>query len=176
MSIKTAHLALTPYSPEQLLALIEDEKRFEESFGMPAADGLRSFVVSHEVSPAWLASLRESREADPWVHGFAIVHQETGSVIGNLGFTGPPDDGGVVEIAYGIVPAFQGRGFATEAAEAGIAFAFASDRVRLIRAHTLPTSGPSTRVLTKCGFKRAGDIEDPEDGPVWRWERSRKSS
>ena len=176
MAIETDHLALTPYSPEQLLALIEGEKRFEESFGLPAAGGLRSFVVSDEVSPAWLAQLRESRAADPWVHGFAIVHRETGSVIGNLGFTGPPDDDGIVEIAYGIVPAFQGRGYATEATGAGVAFAFACDRVRLVRAHTLPTLGASTRVLTKCGFKRTGEIENPEDGLVWRWERSRQST
>jgi len=31
----------------------------------------------------------------------------------------------------------------------------------------------STRVLVKCGFRHVGGVVDPEDAPVWRWERSR---
>jgi [ribosomal protein S5]-alanine N-acetyltransferase len=172
MSIDTAHLSLIPYSPGQLLALIEGYERFEKCFGMKAAEGLREFMVSADVSPEWLARLRASSSADPWLHGFAVVHRESRSVIGIVGFKGPPDDDATVEIAYGIVPRFQGRGYATEAAEAGFAFAMGSGRVRLVRAHTLPTPNASTRVLTKCGFQFTGPIEDPEDGLVWRWERS----
>ena len=174
MTIETAHLRLIPYSPEHLLALIEGEERFEERSGWRAAEGLRAFFVSDEVSPAWLAQLRASAAADPWVHGFAVIHPESGSVIGSVGFKGPPDEGGVVEIAYGIVPAFQGRGYATEAAAAAVAFAFDSGCVDLVRAHTLPTPNASTRVLAKCGFERTGEVVDPEDGLVWRWERTKE--
>jgi ribosomal-protein-alanine N-acetyltransferase len=176
MNIETARLQLTPYSPEHFLALIEGEKQFEERFGMPAAEGLRAFFVSGDVSPAWLEQLRASVSADPWKHGFAVVHPESRSVIGNVGFKGPPDADGMVEIAYGIVPIFQGRGYATEAAEAGVGFAFNSGRVRVVRAHTLPTPNASTRVLTKCGFERIGEVVDPEDGLVWRWERGKESA
>ncbi len=173
MALESVHLVLKPYSPEHLLALIEGQQHFEECFGLPAAEGLREFILSDDVSPAWLAQLRKSAAPDPWVHGFAIIHREDRLVIGNVGFKGPPDDDGMVEIAYGIVPAFQGRGYATEAAEAGIAFAFADERVRLVRAHTLPTINASTRVLEKCAFMHTGQVEDPDDGPVWRWERAR---
>jgi [ribosomal protein S5]-alanine N-acetyltransferase len=175
MAIETAHLSLIPYSSDQLLALIEGNDRFEERFGLPAADGLRDLYVSDAVSPAWLAQLRASSGADPWVHGFAVVHRQSGSVIGSVGFKGPPNEDAVVEIGYGIVPAFQGRGYATEAAEAVVAFAFDSGQVRLVRAHTLPTPNASTWLLAKCGFERTGEIEDFEDdGLVWRWERSHK--
>ncbi len=176
MTIETVHLRLIPYSPDHLLALIEGDERFEERFALPASEGLRAFIVSDEVSPVWLARLRASLSADPWVHGFAVVHRESRSVIGNVGFKGPPDEVGMVEIAYGIVPAFQTRGYATEAAEAGVAFAFGNHRVRLVRAHTLPTPNASTRVLEKCGFKHTGEIVDPEDGLVWRWERNKDSA
>jgi len=71
-------------------------------------------------------------------------------------------------------PAHRGRGYATEAAAALVAFAFSDPRVRLIRAHTLPTANASTRVLTKCAFTRTGEIVDPDDGPVWRWQRARE--
>ncbi len=171
MPIDTANLQLTPYSPEHLLALIEGEKQFEERFGLQAADGLRAFIVSDEISPEWLAQLRVSQSADPWVHGFAVVHRMSCSVIGTVGFKGPPDADGAVEIGYGIVPDFQGRGYATEAAEAGVAFAFGTGQVLLVRAQTLPTPNASTRVLDKCGFQRIGEVHDPDDGLVWRWER-----
>jgi RimJ/RimL family protein N-acetyltransferase len=172
MAIETVHLRLLPYSPAHLLALIEGHRQFEEQFGLRAADGVRDFIMSDEVSPAWLARLRASAAADPWVHGFAVVHRESRSVIGCASFKGPPDEEGVVEIAYGIVSGYQGRGHATEAAAALVAFAFGSGRVSLVRAHTLPTPNASTRVLAKCGFKRMGEVEDPEDGLVWQWERT----
>ena len=111
--------------------------------------------------------------ADPWAYGFAVVPREGRSVIGTVGFKGPPDAAGVVEVAYGIVPAFRGQGYATEAATAAVEFAFADARVRRARAHTLPTPNASTRVLARCGFERTPDVVDPDDGPVWRWERGR---
>jgi ribosomal-protein-alanine N-acetyltransferase len=174
MGIETARLRLQLYSPRHLLALIDGPQQFEEQFGLPVADGLRDFMESGDVSPAWLAQLRASHAApaDVWLHGFALVHREDALVIGNAGFKGPPGDDGVVEIGYGIAPGYQGRGYATEAAAAIVAFAFESGRVRYVRAHTLPTPNASTRVLAKCGFKRLGEVVDPEDGLVWRWERA----
>jgi RimJ/RimL family protein N-acetyltransferase len=41
---------------------------------------------------------------------------------------------------------------------------------RTIRAHTMPEQNASTRVLEKCGFRWLGEVVDPEDGAVWRWE------
>lgn len=171
MSFETLRLTLVPCSPEHILALIDQPERFEELVGMHAAEGLRGLYTSDEVSPNWLAALRDSSGPDPWRHGFFVVHRDTRSVIGSAGFKGPPDSSGMVEIGYGIVPSFEGQGYATEAAAALIGFAFASGRVRLVRAHTLPTSNPSTRVLVKCGFRRTGTVVDPDDGPLWQWER-----
>lgn len=123
------------------------------------------------VSPAWLALLDGSSPADPWIHGFVLVHRTDGSVVGRCGFKGPPSADGVVEIAYGVDPQHQGKGYATEAAAALMSFAFASGQVRVARAHTLPEFNASTRVLAKCGFRRVGEVNDPDDGLVWRWEK-----
>lgn len=173
MTIDALRLQLRPYSPEHWLALIEGSEEFHRSFGLRAAEGLRAFLFTGDVSPAWLAQLREAMKADPWVHGFAVVERASSLVIGSAGFKGPPDDAGMVEIAYGIVPAFESKGYATEAARELVSFASRDSRVRLIRAHTRPTSNASTRVLTKNGFTNSGEVTDPEDGHVWRWERTR---
>ncbi len=124
-----------------------------------------------ELSADWLARLRTSTSADPWTHGFSLVHRESDTVVGKVGFKGPPGADGVVEIAYGVSPDHQGKGYATEAAEALTAYAFSSGQVRVVRAHTLPESNASGRVLTKCGFRHIGEVIDPEDGLVWRWEK-----
>jgi [ribosomal protein S5]-alanine N-acetyltransferase len=171
-ALESRHLRLLPHSPAHLLALIESREQFEKQSGLRAADGLREFFVSDEVSPEWLSRLRASTVTDAWVHGFVVVHRESGSAIGSAGFKGPPDEQGIVEIAYGIVPSHEGRGYATEAAGALVAFALESGQVRLLRAHTLPTPNASTRVLAKCGFEYIGEVIDPEDGLVWRWERA----
>lgn len=126
--------------------------------------------VRAELSPEWLARVQASLAPDPWLHGFNIVHRESGSVIGSCGYKGPPDDDAAVEIAYGLEQQHRGRGYATEAARALVRFAFDSGHVALVRAHTKDASGASARVLTKCGFECVGEVTDPEDGLVWRWE------
>ncbi len=166
-------LVLLPVGPEHLLALIESEERFTESFGIAPAEGLRGFFVSDYVSALWLEELARASAADAWVHGFVLLHQAEQVIVGTVAFKGAPDAEGVVEMGYGVVSAFEGRGLATEAARAGLEFAMADESVRCVRAHTLPTRNASTRVLEKCGFQYIGDIVDPEDGPVWRWEKQR---
>jgi RimJ/RimL family protein N-acetyltransferase len=173
MIIKTPNLRLLPYPPEYLLALLVGRDQFDERIGHPAADGLSGFLVGDAVSPTWIAQLRATHAGDPWIHGFAVIHQGTGAVIGNASFKAPPDTDGMVEIGYGIVPTYQGRGYATEAARALVALAFEHDRVSIVRAHTAPTPNDSTRVLAKCGFKFTAAISDREDGLIWRWDRSR---
>jgi len=170
LGIETKNLKLLSHSPRHLLALIEGSDSYANSFGFPPAEGLRDFFVSKEVSPQWLAQLQATKVADPWTHGFGVLHLASKKVIGAAGFKGPPSIDGAVEIAYGIVADYQGGGYATEAAGALMTYAMNSGSVCLIRAHTLPTQNASTRVLTKCGFKFIGEIIDPEDGSVWRWE------
>jgi len=172
--LETARLRLVACTPAHLLALIERPEDFASLVGLPVADGLRGFYVSGDVSPEWLVGLRAAAggPADPWRHGFFIVEASTGIVIGSAGFKGPPDAAGMVEIAYGVVPARQGQGFATEAAGALMRYAAGDPRVRLLRAHTLPEANASTHVLRKCGFVHVGAVVDPDDGLVWRWERT----
>ena len=123
-----------------------------------------------ELSPDWLARLEACTTPDPWVLGFSVSRSADGVGVGTCGFKGPPDADGAVEIAYGISPAYQNKGYATEAALALVRFAAATGQVRVVRAHTLESAGASARVLSKCRFECVGQVIDPEDGLVWRWE------
>ena len=129
---------------------------------------LLSADVRAQISPQWLSLLEQSARQDPWVHGFHVVN-EAGLTVGLGAFKGPPVDG-TVEIAYAIEPGQQGKGHATAAARALAEFAFACGQVRVVRAHTLPAGIASQRVLLKAGFQKTGEVVDPEDGLVWRFE------
>ena len=157
VEIQTENLRLVLQTSEEVLASIEAASPADQA----------------QVSPDWLARVRASTEADPWTHGFAVVHRASATRIGSSGYKGPPDSDGIVEISYGIDPDHRGKGYATEAAEALVSYALADPRVRVVRAHTFEKANASTRVLTKCGFGYIGEVIEPEDGLVWRWEKRR---
>ena len=152
--IQTERLKLVPMTLEETRAMVE---RMEPS-------------VRAQLSPDWLARLERATEPDVWWHGFSVVERGENLRVGSCGFKGPADSNGMVEIAYGVDPEHRGRGYATEAARALVKFALGFNEVRLVRAHTLPEANASTQVLTKCGFRNVGEVIDPEDGLVWRWE------
>jgi len=127
-----------------------------------------------QVSPEWLARIC-SPKADPWTLGYTLVRAQDGAHVGQCGFKSSPIDG-VVEIAYGVAPDFEGRGYATEAAIALVGIAFDSSSVQTVIAHTFEHGNASSRVLMKAGFRSLGQVIDPEDGAVWKWERRRETA
>jgi len=106
-----------------------------------------------------------------WTH--LVLADRPPRVVGVCGFNGPPSRDGMVEIAYAIAPAYQGRGLATAAAAELIRRAFKDERVGIVCAHTLPEPNASTRVLEKLGLKFVGLTNDEDEGTVWRWELAR---
>jgi [ribosomal protein S5]-alanine N-acetyltransferase len=154
-SLRTANLRLIPQTREDIRTLVDTMTPAEKA----------------QLSADWLALLHASAEVDPWVHGFRLVHRDSGAFVGTCSFKGPPADG-IVEIAYGVAADHQGNGYATEAAQALVAYASTFGEVRVVRAHTLPGSSASQRVLAKCGFRHVGEVIDPDDGPVWRYEKA----
>jgi RimJ/RimL family protein N-acetyltransferase len=157
--LKTTNLELAPTTPAQMQAAINAMDQYQRA--QPSAD--------------WLARFRAATTSDPWVHGFSAVLRESGVSVGTGGFKGPPIDA-AVEIAYGVDVDHQNKGYGTEIATALVTYALTFAEVDVVRAHTLPDSMASQRILAKCGFERVGEWVDPEDGLVWRFEKQRVAS
>jgi ribosomal-protein-alanine N-acetyltransferase len=173
--LETKNLSFEPHDPKHLLALFQSSEKYEDACGRRIADGVREFLKS--ASPDFITQLQNATAPDPWKIGFAILHKIDNAVIGMCGVTGPPDSDGVVEIGYSIAPSYEGKGYATEAANGLINFAGNDSRVKTIRAHTLAETTASTRVLEKCGFTKVSETVDPENNlRVWRWERPAEST
>jgi len=85
-----------------------------------------------------------------------FVHMERGKriVIGNGGFTGPPNKYGIVECGYSILEPAQRNGFATEAVGGLASWAFAHKTVKKVGARTKPNHEASITVLKNNGFKK----------------------
>lgn len=97
-------------------------------------------------------------------------------LVGAGGFKGPADEHGVVEVGYSIVRDHQRLGYATEAVEAWLRFAFESADVKIVIGQTLPALIASIGVLEKLGFRFAGAGSDPsvpEGEEVIRYEMTR---
>jgi GNAT superfamily N-acetyltransferase len=159
----------------ELLTLNQDEWRLLGTD--PAAfAGPRELLLAGQIGPlrevgaATAAYLSRIGGEARW-GSFLAMAPESRLVVGTCAYKGPPDADGAVEIAYFTLPGYEGRGYATAMAALLIAHAGAPPPARLVRAHTLPERNASVRILEKHGFAHMGQVVDPEDGPVWRWER-----
>lgn len=81
-----------------------------------------------------------------------IVERESGLVVGSIGVFWPPSER-TVEFGYGVVPSRRGRGFATEATEAIVAFALTSEEVDHVCAQADVSNPASVRVLERAGLQ-----------------------
>ena len=90
-----------------------------------------------------------------WYSLWMIVRKD-GRHIGNLSFKGVPENG-VAELGYWIAEEFRGYGYATEAVETILAWAFDQPGVTSVAAETETDNAASRRVLEKCGFAPAGE-------------------
>jgi RimJ/RimL family protein N-acetyltransferase len=78
-----------------------------------------------------------------------------------------------VLLGYAIYPRVEGRGYATEATRALIAWALDQVGVAAVRATIPPWHTPSLRVAQKAGMRQVGTARDEEVGEVLVFEAQR---
>jgi ribosomal-protein-alanine N-acetyltransferase len=119
--------------------------------------------------PLLIEQYQKAPEDVAW--GGTLIERAGRVAVGQMGCKGRPN-GGSVEIGYGIVPAYQKRGYATEMVRALTAWALTQPDVSRVRAECRTDNDASMRVLVKAGFVRVGERFDEEDGPLYVWERT----
>ena len=138
--------------------------------GVP--DGVAGRTADDALPPPFVArrslgQLAQGQE-ELWCHGFYIVRDTDGLVVGGCGFKGAPMCG-QVEIGYGVSPACRNQGAATQAVRQLIERAFATGAVGEILAQVNPANASSTRIVQKLGFVQ-GAVETGEGGePLAQW-------
>jgi len=148
-------------SPAALSALVEGD--------LAAASAAAGIALSqYLVDENWLWEIRlEDIAGDPasldWIARAAVAEPE-GVVIGHGGFHGPPDDEGIVEVAYSVDPAFRRRGYAKAMLRALLERADADPAVTAVRASIRPDNAGSKATIAGFGFRKIGEQWDPIDG------------
>jgi ribosomal-protein-alanine N-acetyltransferase len=99
----------------------------------------------------------------PWIVR-AAVSEPDGAVVGDAGFHGPPDEAGMVEVGYTVVPEYRRQGYARAMLRALLVRAAAEPAVRTVRARVGSGNTASLATLTGFGFTRVGEQGGEHDG------------
>jgi RimJ/RimL family protein N-acetyltransferase len=122
-----------------------------------------------DVLPLQAAASPNDERFGVWV----MIERESSSVVGDIGFIGPPDERGSVEVGYSVIPDRRRRGYATEAARAIVEWALDEPGVKVVVAGCDRGNVPSIRTLERVGFRRTGVT----NGRIrWRYAGSQASS
>lgn len=154
----TGSIRLVPLPMGALRALLDGNL---ESASSVAGLALTPYFVKHR----WLWEIRVPQiERDPsaahWI-ARAAVDEEV--VVGHVGFHGPPDGRGMVEVAYSVDPAHRRRGYGQAMLRAALAWA-RDERVPIVRATVAPENRASLGILARFPFALVGEQWDEEDG------------
>lgn len=169
-SVETKNLLLIAGDTAIMRAAIDGNEILAKELNVIVPDDWTEFGVG--ALQYSLDRISQSKEENGW-WTYLPIHKASNKLIGSGGYKGGPTPEGTVEIGYEIAPNYRNRGLATEMAKGLIKNAFNDNRVKSVIAHTLGEENPSTRVLQKCGFIKVDEIDDPDDGLLWRWEFKR---
>lgn len=128
--------------------------------------------------PAWMAAELEhflqfrlrQLAADPAIRpwlGRAMVLTDDGGTrraIGSLGFHGPPDEQGRLEVGYSVDPPYRRQGYAREAIRALFGWAHQRYGIDTFIASISPHNEASLRLAEQFGFVQIGEQVDEIDG------------
>ena len=130
------------------------------------------------IVPAWMADELENflkyrlsqLRLDPairvWLGRAMVLTEPHGGrrVVGSIGFHGPPDGQGRLEVGYSVDPPFRRRGYASESVKALFDWAHREHGITRFIASISPDNEPSLRLTAAFGFNRVGEQMDEIDG------------
>lgn len=108
-----------------------------------------------------------AKRPHPWT-GYIVFLDRT-TIVGVCAFKDIPDSSKCVEIAYYTFLQYKQRGYGTSMARQLVEIAKASSEASFVIAHTLRKENASARICRRLNFQCQGEVDDPEDGIVWRW-------
>ena len=109
-------------------------------------------------------------EADPsiqeWLARAMVMTDPNGHrhAIGTIGFHGPPDAAGRVEVGYRVEPGYRRQGFTRESVRALFDWANREHGIRTFVASVSPTNEASLSLIRGFGFTQVGEQMDEVDG------------
>ena len=121
--------------------------------------------VDHDHARTTIERVTARCAGEPALGWWAMIDRRTGAITGNACLQPAPVPLGEIELGWHVALAHQGKGYATEAAQALIAHAFARGLRRVI-AEVVPLNGASIAIARKVGMRPEGMVERAGCGHV----------
>jgi [ribosomal protein S5]-alanine N-acetyltransferase len=163
LKLLTDRLELKPLPRQAAAALPEDREAACRALGSPLS------AEWPDTNLFGVLRRHAEKSVDAECFGvWVIIERCSRNVVGDIGFRGPPDDAGTIEVGYSVIPSRRGRGYAAEAASALVEWAQSQPGVHVIVAGCDPDNLPSIYTLERVGFRRTSEAR----GEIrWRWEQ-----
>lgn len=168
-------LRLVQLSEETLTALLNND--LEAARALSGIELTPYFLEHNWLWQIRLEQIHEDPTAADWI-ARAVVAEPEQVVVGHAGFHGPPDAGGLVEVAYSVDPAHRRKGHATAMLVAALERANGDPTVHTVRASISPENEASLATIRRFGFVAAGEQWDEEDGLelLFEWDADARST
>jgi len=128
--------------------------------------------------PAWMADELENflkyrlgqLRLDPslrvWLGRVMVLTEDDGTrrAVGSIGFHGPPNAEGKLEVGYSVDPPYRRRGYARESVKALFDWAYHEHGITRFIASISPDNEASLRLTAAYGFRKVGEQMDEIDG------------
>ena len=149
--IETNRLILIPLTANQLSLLANEITKLEQeldfTYKAEPMEGFFRDIVNSQ------AEKSRNDEANYLFHTFWLIIRKNDRVaVGSFGFKGIPNNGGEVEIGYGLGKAFEGNGYMTESILALYSWSKTRAEISYLIAETEPDNPQSENVLKRCNF------------------------
>lgn len=144
---------------EKSLGVLPTIPQIDQNYQKEIDDALQSY---------WLPQVAENEANYEWFTAWQVIHLKENVIIGGIGFMGLPDENGQTMVGYHTDQRFQKQGFACEALDLLLAWAFEHSSLQSVVATTNLDNIPSQRVLQKNGFN-----ELKKDNEFVYWEKRR---
>ena len=161
--INTDRLKLISATPDLLRMELSDLSRFATALDSVVPPGWPPGEYDADASRYFIDQMTKHGErVSGWLIYYVVTAPELATpreLVAAVGYFGPPDPQGVVEIGFSVVTTWRGKGVATEGVRALVDRALKHTKVRKILARTKPDNASSISVLKKSGFR---EIEGAE--------------
>lgn len=161
--IRSDRLDLSPMSLELMETLQRGDTESAQrlvNYHIPAdwPQGMES-VLRYRIGIA-----RAQPETLPLLLRVMVLRADPEVAVGRIGFHGPADNNGMLEIGYEVFEPYRRQGYATEAVLEMFRWAQRDPAVLRFRATISPDNEPSRNLVTGLGFIEVGTQWDEEDG------------
>lgn len=153
MVLESDRLLMFPLTLREMKLYIQPGNLLESELGLQVGERVITPELTDALTHSIMPSLEDPGRKFEFLTLWTIILKDEQIMVGDCCFKGEPGFKKDVEIGYGTYPAFQGKGYMSEAIQMLSEWALSQPGIELVLAETLQENVASQRILQKAGFR-----------------------